>query len=51
VTVVLKLGPRISRRDIIALRVELMRTLDTLGRAIETPRHDGIIRTFVVRYL
>ena len=49
--VVLKLGPRVSRTDIIALCVEQTRTLDTLGRAIEAPRHDGIVRTFVVRYL
>jgi hypothetical protein len=49
--VVLKLGPRVSRNDIIALRVEQMRTLDTLARAIEAPRQDGIARTFVVRYL
>ncbi|HEV7554313.1 MAG TPA: hypothetical protein VGO00_02595 [Kofleriaceae bacterium] len=47
----LKLGPRVSRTDIIALRVEQMRTLDTLGQAIEAPRYDGIVRTFVVRYV
>jgi predicted HTH transcriptional regulator len=50
VTAVLKLGPRISRNDIIAMRVEQLRTLDTLGRAIEE-RGDGIRRMFVVRYV
>jgi len=52
-TAVLKLGPRVSaitRRDLIAMRVEQLRTLDMLGRAIET-RIDGIVRSFVVRWL